>query len=224
MEVLALIVIVFVISAQVSQASSLPMSTVETNQEFGEITPPVRTINTKFEVQEQNDTWIEIHREGEGVTQNIVNGSLARFKGSFYNEGEVKVVLKSFTVNMLNKTSVLITHTFDYSLGSSQQLEIAPYTSKTQNLESHIYIPEDDQSFIFQIGFTYVDPSNTTNELFAKSAYNFTLNMRISGINPPELIVTTFYLVTLLILIQLGIGYYGNRNKTVEIKKPKYSR
>jgi hypothetical protein len=220
LEVLALFLIAFIVSAQILQTSSLPISNIDISQEFDDNLPPVRTVNLSFEVKDK-DEWTELNISD---VENVLNGSLAQFKGTIYNDGDTDAIAKSFVVRMFNSTNLVANYTYDYVFGGTDEIKINPFVSKTQNFTTNIYFPDPDQSYVFQIGFSYVLITNRTLDFFAGFTGNYSINMGEEEYVPPELIVVAFYFVTILILMHLGLGLYGNRKQKIEPKKPKYMR
>jgi hypothetical protein len=192
------------------------MNTVSMNQVPEESLPTVRTVNLSFEVQENNG-WSELNIS---KVESVENASLAQFKATIYNDGDTNAIISSFDVRMYNTTWLETNYTYYFP----SELTISPKVSRTQNLTFTLAFPDEEQSYVFQAGFSYVLASNRSEDLFAGYTGNYTVNMRLISSPPPELLVLAFYFVTLLLIAHIAIGFYGSRKEKIEAKKPKYVR
>jgi hypothetical protein len=192
------------------------MSTVNIDQVPEDSLPPVRTVNLSFEVQENNG-WTELNIS---EVESVENGSLAQFKATIYNDGDIDAIISSLDVRMYNSTWLETNYTYTFP----SELTISPRVSRTQNLSTAIAFPNEEESYVFQVGFSYVLVTNRSKEFFAGYTGNYTINMKIVSSPPPELLVLTFYFVTFLLITHLVIGFYGSRKEKILDKKPKYVR
>jgi hypothetical protein len=192
------------------------MNTLSMNQVPEESLPPVRTVNLSFEVQEDNG-WSELNIT---EVESVENASLAQIKATIYNDGDVNAIISSFDVRMYNSTWLEANYTYSFP----DDITILPKVSRTQNLTFTIAFHNEEESYVFQAGFSYVLASNRSEDLFAGYTGNYTINMRLIRTPPPELLVLAFYFVTFLLITHIAIGFYGSRKEKIESKKPKYIR
>lgn len=185
-----------------------------------------RLYGIKFQVKEPNQPFFNSVKRSTTDIPEIRNGSEARFITTFANVGNEIVYLKYFRIAMYNASNKgqpakIFLRTFsDPASSVVDSAQIGMNTSETVAFDT--ILPFDNYDEVYTISFTmiYTSSLNTTLEItLPANLNNFTVRSIAPDPTPPEFIVWTWMFLTLFIVIQVSIGYYGNRQLRKKARK-----
>ncbi len=148
---------------------------------------------------------------------NAQNNTIAKFVASFANENDTTTFeLQAFNVYIFNSTTQstpankLVFYFITPSTNPGATI-VAPNSTYTITFESGLPFTLTDNVFQIQYQIQYSTLQNSSALFSLNSPFNYSLNSILPPYSPPTFIVWTWWVLNAAIVIQLTIGWYGNR-------------
>lgn len=176
----------------------------------------VSMVGIDLQLQRANsNTYFSVNSSLNAPTVDVLNNTNAIFVSSFVNRDPSAVVLSWFQVNIFNSTTPSIpTHTLTKNYNTidpTQKIIIPANSSYTESYSTILPFDKIDEVYQIQYQYQYAFQSNLSNALILNSPFNFTIHSALPPYAPPTFVIYFWWTVSGLIVIQLLIGWYGNR-------------
>ena len=175
----------------------------------------VKMFGMRLEIKQPSNHYYQNVIPSTVNVPDVRNQSIARFVGTMSNFGNQIVYMKTFIVHMFNASdrvnpAWIFKYNFPGQVESTVQLGMN--TSATFSVNAPLPFKLYDEVYTLTYIMQYSSSLNTTLDLLLKETNNnFTLHSVQNDPVPPEFVVWTWFLLTVALVVQVSLGYYGNR-------------
>ncbi len=178
-----------------------------------------RMIGLQLEVKQNGTNYFSaVNNSRDAKITNVENNTIARFVASFANEDPTNAyMIQAFMVNIFNSTvgSNTVpenTLTFPYSTTSPGNVIVPANGSYTATFQAGLpFRVVKGELYTIQYQFAYSISTNASDSKLLNAPFNFTLNTQLPPYSPPTFIIYAWWIITGAIVVQLIVGWYGNR-------------
>lgn len=179
----------------------------------------------------QNGTsyYTAVNNSANAKLTNAQNNTIAKFVASFVNENiTTPFILQAFYVYLFNSStqSTYANKLSYYFISPSTKpgaTIVNPNSTYTVSFEGGLPFTLTDSVFQIQYQIQYSTLANQSSLYSLNSPFNFSLNSILPPYSPPTFVIYAWWVINAAIVVQLVIGWYGNR-KLKKIQEAKNSK